>query len=92
MMASLEPKSKVLVIGALEYFGKFITGKSLELGHSTSVMVPSTTNPAQDYLIQKFVNLGVAVIRVKIFSLLLISFFLSFSLSFSVLSFVSIMG
>ncbi|KAF3332802.1 Isoflavone reductase-like protein [Carex littledalei] len=67
-MASLEPKSKVLVIGALEHLGRYITGKSVELGHFTLVMVPSNTDPAQDQIIQKFANIGVAFIMGDIYN------------------------
>ncbi|KAF3332800.1 isoflavone reductase-like protein [Carex littledalei] len=64
-MALLEPKSKVLMIGALEHVGKYLTIASVMLGHFTLVLLPNIRNgdPAQNQIIEYFENIGVAFIK-----------------------------
>ncbi|KAF3336810.1 Isoflavone reductase [Carex littledalei] len=55
-MASMEQKSKVLVIGALGYIGKYIAIASVKLGHPTLVLLPSfrSADPIDNEIIGSF--------------------------------------
>lgn len=61
-------KSKVLVIGGTGYIGKFIVEASAKAGHPTFVLVRESTvaDPAKGKLVEKFKNLGVSPIYVRI--------------------------
>ncbi|OAY25201.1 phenylcoumaran benzylic ether reductase Betv6 [Manihot esculenta] len=58
-------KSKILVIGATGYIGKFIVDASAKLGHPTFAFVRESTassNPEKSKLIQSFKSSGVTLI------------------------------
>ncbi|XP_057788376.1 phenylcoumaran benzylic ether reductase POP1-like [Salvia miltiorrhiza] len=54
-------KSKILIIGATGYIGKFIVGAAAAAGHPTFVLVRESTlsNPEKSNLIQSFRDFGV---------------------------------
>lgn len=63
-------KSKILIIGATGYIGKFIVEASSKHGHPTFVLVRETTasDPKKSEVIQNFKNLGVSIIYVSNYS------------------------
>ncbi|KAL3697221.1 hypothetical protein R1sor_011297 [Riccia sorocarpa] len=60
-----ESKSKVLIIGATGYIGKYLVRASLKLEHPTFILVRSLTpsDPAKAQLIRSFQNSGVTVLK-----------------------------
>ncbi|XP_078148858.1 phenylcoumaran benzylic ether reductase Pyrc5-like [Carex rostrata] len=69
-MESMELKSRVLVIGALGYIGKYITIASVKLGHPTLVLLPRfrSPDPVQDEIIQSFERQGVTLFKGDIYN------------------------
>ncbi|XP_022859030.1 isoflavone reductase homolog A622-like [Olea europaea var. sylvestris] len=63
-------KSKILIIGATGYIGKFIVEASSKHGHPTFVLVRETTasDPKKSEVIQNFKNLGVSIIYGDIYN------------------------
>ncbi|CAI9780543.1 unnamed protein product [Fraxinus pennsylvanica] len=57
-------KSKILIIGATGYVGKFIVEASIKLGHPTFAMVreSSASDPQKSEVIQNFNKLGVSIV------------------------------
>ncbi|KAF3332801.1 isoflavone reductase [Carex littledalei] len=69
-MASMEQKSKVLVIGALGYIGKYIAIASVKLGHPTLVLLPSfrSADPVENEIIESFEKQGVTLFKGDIYN------------------------
>ncbi|CAI9780544.1 unnamed protein product [Fraxinus pennsylvanica] len=63
-------KSKILIIGATGYIGKFIVEASSKHGHPTFVLVRETTasDPKKSEIIQNFKNLGVSFVYGDIYN------------------------
>ncbi|CAI9780545.1 unnamed protein product [Fraxinus pennsylvanica] len=63
-------KSKILIIGATGYIGKFIVEASSKHGHPTFVLVRETTasDPKKSEIIQNFKNLGVSLVYGDIYN------------------------
>ncbi|KAG8373217.1 hypothetical protein BUALT_Bualt11G0000600 [Buddleja alternifolia] len=64
-------KSKILIIGATGYLGKFITGTSVKLGHETFALIRETTasnNPDKSKLIDHFTDSGVKLVYGDIYN------------------------
>lgn len=57
--------SKVLVIGATGYIGKFIVGASVKLGHPTTALVRDTspTDAAKAKVLEGFQSSGVTLVK-----------------------------
>ncbi|KAJ4769177.1 Isoflavone reductase-like protein [Rhynchospora pubera] len=70
MASTAERKSKVLVIGALEYIGKFMAIASVKLGHPTLVLLPSfhSADPDDNLIIQSFIQQGVTLFKGDIYN------------------------
>lgn len=64
-------KSKILIIGATGYIGKFIVEASAKAGHSTFALVrgSAASNPEKSKLIESFKGHGVTIIYVCIYYL-----------------------
>lgn len=60
-------KSKILVIGATGYFGKFIVKASAKAGHPTFALVRESTasNPENSELFESFKSSGVTLLYVS---------------------------
>lgn len=60
--------SKILFIGGTGYIGKFLVEASAVAGHPTFVLVRDSTlsNPAKSSIIEKFKNLGVKLVSVRL--------------------------
>ncbi|KAL2552894.1 Isoflavone reductase-like protein P3 [Forsythia ovata] len=63
-------KSKILIIGATGYIGKFIVEASAKHGHPTFALVRETTvtDPQKSQVIQNFNNLGVSLLYGDIYN------------------------
>ena len=61
-------QSKILLIGGTGYIGKFLVEASAKAGHPTFVLVRKSTlsDPVKGKLIEKFKNLGVTLLQVRI--------------------------
>ena len=61
-------QSKILLIGGTGYIGKFVVEASAKAGHPTFVLVRKSTlsDPVKGKLIEKFKNLGVTLLQVRI--------------------------
>eukprot|EP01018_Ginkgo_biloba_P022319 Gb_32479 [translate_table: standard] len=57
--------SRILIIGATEYLGKYITKTSVSLGYPTFILVPSTTAPdsPKAALLQEFKASGIHILQ-----------------------------
>jgi nucleoside-diphosphate-sugar epimerase len=76
-MASTVEKSKVLLIGATGYIGKFIAEASVRSGHRTFALVRDTapSDASKSQVVQKLKDSGVTLIQVSFFSSLFLNFF-----------------
>ena len=61
-------KSKILVIGATGYIGKFIVEVSAKAGHPTFALVRDTTvsDPEKAKIIDRFKSSGVTILQVSL--------------------------
>ena len=61
-------QSKILLIGGTGYIGKFLVEASAKAGHPTFALVRKSTlsDPVKGKLIEKFKNLGVTLLQVRI--------------------------
>lgn len=59
-------KSKILIIGATGYIGKYIVEASAKLGHPTFALIRESalSNPSKSHIIQSFSNHGVTLLHV----------------------------
>ncbi len=58
-------KSRVLVIGATGYIGKYITKASAQLGHPTFILVrPATWDSSKKELLDSFTAAGITILHV----------------------------
>lgn len=66
-MPSLGEKSKVLIIGATGYLGKFMVAASAKAGHSTFALIRESTasDPEKVKTIEDFKNAGVTLVYVS---------------------------
>ena len=62
-------KSKILILGATGYIGKFIVEASAKAGHPTFALVRESTvsHPDKSNLIESFKSSGVTLLYVSIF-------------------------
>lgn len=63
----MEGKSKVLIIGATGYLGKFIVTASARAGHSTFALIRESTasNPEKAKTIENLKTFGVTLLYVR---------------------------
>lgn len=63
-----DQKSKILIIGGTGYIGKFVVEASAKAGNPTFALVRETTvnDPIKGKLVQKFKDLGVNLIHVRV--------------------------
>ena len=83
-----EERSRVLVIGGTGHIGKHIVAASVRHGHPTSVLIrdAAPSDPAKAQLLMRFVDSGVALIKVRVTITPLLSVFRQL---FSFLSFLN---
>lgn len=63
-------KSKILIIGATGYIGKYLVEASAKAGHPTFAFVRESTilsDPVEAKLVESFKNLGVTIVHVCIY-------------------------
>ncbi|KAJ3686817.1 hypothetical protein LUZ61_015981 [Rhynchospora tenuis] len=70
MASTVERKSRVLVIGALDYIGKYMAIASVKLGHPTLVLLPSfhSADPDEKIIILSFIEQGVTLFKGDIYN------------------------
>lgn len=63
-------KSRILIIGATGYIGKFIAAASARAGHPTFALIRESTlsNPDKAKLVQEFKSSGIGLVLVIEFS------------------------
>lgn len=65
-------KSKILIIGATGYIGKYLVEASAKAGHPTFAFVRESTilsDPVEAKLVESFKNLGVTIVHVCIYNM-----------------------
>lgn len=66
-------KSKILIIGATGYLGKYMVNASISMGHSTFAFVrplKPNAHPSKLQLHQEFQSMGVTIFQVFLYLLL----------------------
>jgi uncharacterized protein YbjT (DUF2867 family) len=66
-------KSKILIVGATGYLGKYVVKASVRLGHPTFILVrqSSATDAAKKELLAEFESLGAISLKVRLILALL---------------------